>query len=672
MHSLEKHRKFFPSLILLAAFLLLTQPVPVSAGINQWTEITGTDDTALLAVSPNFPNDQTIFAGTRTNGVLKSVDGGQNWSPASGGISDKFVTEIVVSPNYQIDKTVFAGTLLDGIFRTTDGGDTWTPVNTGLNENYILSLAISPDFVFDNTLFAGTTTDVFRSVDGGNNWTEVTGIIGGSPLSMAVSPDYGNDHTVFVGTGIYNGIYKSTNDGDDWSNMSADLLVIQDVEISPDYANDQTVFAGTEFGVYKSTNGGFEWTEANNGLGVEDKGFPKYIMDLEISPDFANDHTIFAANYGVFKSNNGGASWTPLNSGFPASNFAVQALALPPDYASGRTVFSTIYSIEEGYKAYRYTFSPLTSSLVWDSGPGNWEWSAGKLAPGDFNGDGFEDLAVLYGYALERQAIAWVFTGNGFGFNPPQSWWNSGPGNWDWEGGMLESGDFNGDGLDDLAVLYGYAVERDVKTFVFPSNGNQFAGSEKWWHAGTGNWDFGENLLSSGDFNGDGIDDLLVMYRYYNFPYSVNGENVTAFVFPSTGSQFPVTEEWWKSYTSYIIPWNDHTEILTGGFDNFASPGDDFAILTDSPGEPSWLFGLPSQILVYIDPIIDPTPLPLLPASAGFVFTTPEQTWWAAAPEDWSWMSAKAISGDFDGNGLDEFAVLYDYGGSRSGLIVIR
>lgn len=133
------------------------------------------------------------------------------------------------------------------------------------------------------------------------------------------------------------------------------------------------------------------------------------------------------------------------------------------------------------------------------------------------------DVAVLYGYAHNRQVRAFVFLSNGNGFNPPQIWWDSGPGNWDWAGGMLESGDFNGDGLDDLAVLYGYVAERDVKAFVFPSTGNQFAGSEEWWHAGAGNWDISGTLLTSGNFNGDliggdfdgnGLDEFAVLYDY--------------------------------------------------------------------------------------------------------------------------------------------------------------
>jgi len=178
---------------------------------------------------------------------------------------------------------------------------------------------------------------------------------------------------------------------------------------------------------------------------------------------------------------------------------------------------------------------------VWSSGKGNWDNNASKLASGDFNGDGRDDLAVLYRYGGSRSRL-WVFINNGTGgFKAPKVWWDSGPGNWDWAGSKLTSGNFNGDSKDDLAILYGYAAQRDVKAFVFPSDGTRFTGANEWWHAGPGNWDWAGSKLTSGNFAGDSKDDLAVLYGY------AAQRDVKAFVFPSDGTKFIGANEWWHA-----------------------------------------------------------------------------------------------------------------------------
>ena len=66
------------------------------------------------------------------------------WTPI--GLSSRFVEAIVVDP--RSDQTIYAGTYL-GIYKTVDGGENWTLVSSGAGE--VLTLAIdpsSPDFRF--------------------------------------------------------------------------------------------------------------------------------------------------------------------------------------------------------------------------------------------------------------------------------------------------------------------------------------------------------------------------------------------------------------------------------------------------------------------------------------------------------------------------------------------
>ncbi len=269
-----------------------------------------------LAISPNYANDQTIFAGTRWGGVFESIDGGGNWWVV--GLSDKTVNALAISP----DRTIFAGTEYGGVFKSYGGGD-WSEVNKGLTRPYVNALAISPDYENDWTIFAGIRWGgVYKSTNGGRIWS-----YSGLSLSvkyLAISPGYGiSDYTIFAGT-EYGGVYKSTDGGRSWRGsmvgLSYEIVEVKALAISPNYATDRTIFAGTTGGVYKSTYGGGGWWEC---WGIEDE-----VNALAISPNYANDQTIFAGTTeGVYKSTDGGRYWRKV--GIWTS---VEALAISPNY----------------------------------------------------------------------------------------------------------------------------------------------------------------------------------------------------------------------------------------------------------------------------------------------------------------------------------------------------
>jgi hypothetical protein len=137
---------------------------------------------------------------------------------------------------------------------------------------------------------------------------------------------------------------------------------------------------------------------------------------------------------------------------------------------------------------------------------------------GDFNGDGKTDFVLLY------RTSQFVFISNGDGlFTVTQQ---TEPNGWDF-GGPVSSlytpitGDFNGDGKTDFVLLY------RTSQFVFISNGDgSFTVTQQTEPNG---WDFGGPVSSlytpiTGDFNGDGKTDFVLLYRTSQFVFISNGD----------------------------------------------------------------------------------------------------------------------------------------------------
>ena len=165
------------------------------------------------------------------------------------------------------------------------------------------------------------------------------------------------------------------------------------------------------------------------------------------------------------------------------------------------------------------------------------------FAVGDFNGDGIPDLAVLFDGSFGGSGSIQIFLGNGDGtFTSVTSTYTTGIS----PGGILV-GDFNHDGNADLAIMYSGGGQNAAGVTLLLGNGDGTFQSA----AGISNVNYPNSLLT-GDFNGDGVPDLAFAsitvnastntYTYSITAYLSNGDGsfspASAFPFTSSSGQF--------------------------------------------------------------------------------------------------------------------------------------
>ena len=187
------------------------------------------------------------------------------------------------------------------------------------------------------------------------------------------------------------------------------------------------------------------------------------------------------------------------------------------------------------------------------------------LAAGDFNGDGYDDLAVgIPGEDIGSTVDAggmMVLYGSADGLTAASTVWNQGgeAETGDQYGATLAAGDFDRDGYDDLAVgiprvdLGGVADAGAVQIYYGSGTGIHERVSNDFWHqdrsgvADTADeYDFFGSSLTVGDFDGDGYDDLAVGVPYEDVgsPVITNTGAVNVLYGSSTGVTGSGSDYW--------------------------------------------------------------------------------------------------------------------------------
>ncbi|MGW3648832.1 FG-GAP-like repeat-containing protein [Streptomyces sp. NPDC000878] len=331
-------------------------------------------------------------------------------------------------------------------------------------------------------------------------------------------------------------------------------------------------------------------------------------------------------------SNAGRTLWSSKTAGNPGATATLTTSGnLVVKSAAGATLWESKTSASGGTVVLQDR-----GNLVVRTASGDGLWSSNTVVRGDINGDGRSDFAVWYDFADGRDAINRFLTNADGVFQAPGNGWITTTDTWTASNAKVLTGDYNGDGLADVAGVYGYS-DGTVGIWTWLAKGDgAYATPFRTWKSAAGDWTFSRATFVSGDFDGDGWDDIAAWYDY------AAGQD-RLFTFKSTpagGFGAPTA-----SLTIAAGGWTaGYAQLVTG--DHNGDGRDDISAFYnyDSGLARIWTFR----------------------ATADGGFASGVRSW---ESETWGARDRTTVySGDFDGDGRDDLAAWYEYSDETDGV----
>jgi photosystem II stability/assembly factor-like uncharacterized protein len=287
-----------------------------------------------VAVAPSNPDIIYVGGGEKTvrgnvsygYGFWKSTDAGKTWI-SQGMEETRFISRIRIHPTNPdvvysaVLGDIFKPTEQRGVYKSTDGGQTWQ------RKLFVSSVAGAVDLIIDpnnpDILFAstwelkrtpyslesgGTGSKLFKSTDGGENWTEISrnnGLPAGTLgiIGVTVSPLNSNRIWAMV-ENLDGGLFRSDDGGMTWEKTNEDRNLRQRAwyytRIYADTQDENTVYV-LNVSYHKSTDGGKTFKSANAPHGDH--------HDLWIDPS-DSQRMVIADDGGAQVSYDGGTTWS--------------------------------------------------------------------------------------------------------------------------------------------------------------------------------------------------------------------------------------------------------------------------------------------------------------------------------------------------------------------------
>jgi photosystem II stability/assembly factor-like uncharacterized protein len=362
MKSLFFRSVFFRSILPLSLVLALVAPAGVHAarpkpgaastapkpavdpalfGGMKWREVGPYRGGRVATVTGLAGDRNTYYFGGTGGGVWKTTDGGRAWKNVSDGFFGGSIGAVAASewdPNVVYaggGEVTVRGNVAhgDGMWKSTDAGRSWKLVGL-VDGRQIVRIRIhpkNPDLVYAAVLGhvfgPNETRGVYRTRDGGDHWERVLYVsdrVGAVDLAM----DPTNPRVLYASMwnfkrtpyslesgGPGSGIWKSTDGGDHWSELTRNpglpkgTIGINSVAVSP--SNPDNLYAiveAAEGGMFRSRDGGKTWTLTSDNRELRQRAW--YYSHVYADPK--DEEGVYAPNVNFLHSKDGGKTFTRI------------------------------------------------------------------------------------------------------------------------------------------------------------------------------------------------------------------------------------------------------------------------------------------------------------------------------------------------------------------------
>lgn len=319
-----------------------------------WTEWVPSNLRNYGVVAMTKLTDGTLLAFNFDRGVVRSNNGGVNWTAVSlpqfdiksyvVNVENDFVINVnnkmysssdlgstwVELTNYEggmvKDLKYSQGTLIarkEGkVLLSADKGNTWTSTTPGDADDIIDDFIIAPNgdfycalFFFEDGMPPTTRQELHKSTNQGASWTRIQNFPDDLSSGSKLTSDGNNNIYYYRPKNDELKIYKSTNGGFDFTATGYSLNeTVSKLEYK--FGN---LYVGTYSGLYVSKNNGTSYSKIN--IAIADRDFgqtqPNQSVETFIIASSNNLYVGLSNHWGVYHTSNGGIEWDSLDAGYP-------------------------------------------------------------------------------------------------------------------------------------------------------------------------------------------------------------------------------------------------------------------------------------------------------------------------------------------------------------------
>ena len=243
-----------------------------------------------------------IFGAHEQRGVYRSKDGGKMWekifykNDRTGAIDlilDPSNANVIYAGMWEVKRTPYSlesGGKNGGLFKSTDGGDTWTeitrnpggPKGENIGKIGVTVSPVNPERVW--AIIEAEDGGVFRSDNGGKNWTKVNEARNLRQRAWYYSRLYADTQNVDRVYVLNTGLYVSNDGGKTYAQIPEPHGDNHDLWIAPN--NNQRMINSNDGGANVSDTGGKSWSEQDQATAQfyrvqVDNDFPYHIYGAQ-------------------------------------------------------------------------------------------------------------------------------------------------------------------------------------------------------------------------------------------------------------------------------------------------------------------------------------------------------------------------------------------------------